>query len=71
MNNNKNSVNRNNNGHTVKWVGIIVSIIIVLVGGAVAANRVKLEKHDDILMELKSDTSYIRAQNDMILKKLD
>ena len=61
----------NNNGHTIRWaIGIIITVLLFTLGGAVAANRIKLEKHDDILMELKSDTSYIRAQNDMILKKL-
>jgi len=56
----------------MRWaIGIIVTILLFALGGTVAANRIKLDKHDDILMELKSDTSYIRAQNDMILKKLD
>jgi len=62
----------NNNGHTIRWaIGIIVTVLLFSLGGAVAANRIKLDKHDDILMELKSDTSYIRARLDTIIEKLD
>lgn len=58
-----------NNNSTPKWVAIIISILIFLMGGAVFANRARIEKHDDILMELKSDTTRIETKLDILLER--
>jgi hypothetical protein len=57
----------NNGNSTVKWVAIIISIITLFFSIAFSATITKLNKHDELIMEIrecqaeiKSDLKYIR-----------
>jgi hypothetical protein len=56
-----------NGNSTVKWVAIIISIIILFFSIAFSVTITKLNKHDELIMEIrecqaeiKSDLKYIR-----------
>jgi heme A synthase len=59
----------NGNGKTIRWaIGIIISVLVILLGGSVAANRAKIDKHDDVLRDMQGDVSYIRGRIDTFLE---
>ena len=55
------------NNSTVRWVTIIITVIMLFFGVAYSSIHVRLNKHDEILMEIRenyaemrSDLSYIK-----------
>jgi hypothetical protein len=44
---------RNNSNSTVKWVAIIISIITLFFSIAFSATITKLNKHDELEMEIR------------------
>jgi len=63
------SKNNSNGNSTVKWVGIIAILLMLIFGSAYGAVQVKLMKHDDLILkisvdvaEIKNDVKYIRQQ---------
>ena len=64
----------NNGDSTVKWVAIIISIITLFFSIAFSATLTKLNKHEELIVEIrecqaeiKSDLKYIRR----VLEKHD
>ncbi len=49
------------NNHTVRWVTIIVTILIMFFGMAYGSIHVRLNKHDEILMEIRENYAEMRS----------
>lgn len=55
------SKNNSNGNSTVKWVGIIAILLMLIFGSAYGAVQVKLMKHDDLIMKISVDVAEIKT----------
>jgi len=63
-----------NNGHTVKWIGIIVSILVVLSSLGITfarSNAKKIAEHDTSLAVIENELQHLNRKMDEVLEKLD
>jgi hypothetical protein len=60
-----------NNKTTVKWIAVIVGIFIMVFSAAYGAVQMKLNKHDELIMEIREDMAGLKAGQLYIIRKLE
>lgn len=59
------------NNSTVRWVAIIITILIMFFGMAYDSIHVRLNKHDEILMEIRENYAEMRSDLRYIKKMVE
>ena len=60
-----------NNNNTVRWIAIIVQILVIFFSVAFGAINSKVNRHDELIMEIKESQAEIRGELKYIINLLE
>ena len=61
----------NNNNSVIRWIAIIVSILMIFFSVAFGAINSKVNRHDELIMEIKEGQAEIRGELKHIINLLE